>query len=318
MRTRRRPAPAREDEPRADQARPGAPGQDRPTREDRARAEPRAGHRREHDAREQDPEARQRPRRTITERKRDAIADVGLYRAVSYTDLSERHFDGHPYATRRSVNYMIRAGLIEEHEATGPQGHTFTVLTATERGRDAAQRAAVDAGHVPEQQTWTGLVKPAELSHDTAVYRAALDERARIEAEGGRVTRVRIDAELKATSPPRPRRRAPRAATARRTRRSSQPRTTSGCTSSITTRCCIPTRSSRLRTPTDVSGRVNVEMVSDHYHAAAIAAKAGAGYAMHGSSRSATRKIARALARETDAGRGGGPSQPGRDGSVEL
>ena len=66
------------------------------------------------------------------------------------------------------------------------------------------------------------------------------------------------------------------------------------------------------------SGRVNVEIVSDHYHAAAIAAKAGAGYAMHGSNRSATRKIARALARETDAGRGGGPSQPGRDGSVEL
>ena len=67
-----------------------------------------------------------------------------------------------------------------------------------------------------------------------------------------------------------------------------------------------------------VSGRVNVEIISDHYHAAAIAAKAGAGYALHGSSRSATRKIARALARETDAGRGGGPSPPGRDGSVEL
>ena len=41
-------------------------------------------------------------------------------------------------------------------------------------------------------------MKPAELSHDTAVYRAALGERARIEADGGRVVRVRIDAELKA------------------------------------------------------------------------------------------------------------------------
>ena len=181
----------------------------RPTRADRTRQE-RAGHRatpdsqtrttghrREHDARTQDPEARHRPRRSRTERTRDAVADVGLYRAVSYTDLSDQHFDGHPYATRRSVNHMIRAGLIEEHEATGPEGQTFTVLTATERGRDAAQRAAVDAGHVPEQQTWSGMVKPAELSHDTAVYRAALDERARIEAEGGRVTRVRLDAELK-------------------------------------------------------------------------------------------------------------------------
>ena len=129
------PRPAREDAPRADQARLGAPGQDRPAREDRARDEPRAGHRREHDARE-------RPRRSIAERKRDALADVGLYRAVSYTDLSERHFDAHPYAARRAVNHMIRGGLIEEHEATGPEGHTFTVLTATALGKDAAQRAA--------------------------------------------------------------------------------------------------------------------------------------------------------------------------------
>ena len=67
-----------------------------------------------------------------------------------------------------------------------------------------------------------------------------------------------------------------------------------------------------------VSGRVNVEIVSDHYHAAAIAAKAAAGYALHGNSRSAAMKIGRALARETDAGRGGGSPQAGRDGSVEL
>ena len=99
------------------------------------------------------------------DRKREAVAVVALYRAVSYTDLSDTHFDGHPYATRRAVNHLVRAGLIEEHEATGPEGHRFTVLTATDLGRDA--------GYVPEQQAWTGLVKPAELSHDTAVYRAA-------------------------------------------------------------------------------------------------------------------------------------------------
>ena len=305
------PRPAREDAPRADQARPGAPGQDRPAREDRARDEPRAGHRREHDARE-------RPRRSIAERKRDALADVGLYRAVSYTDLSERHFDAHPYAARRAVNHMIRGGLIEEHEATGPEGHTFTVLTATALGKDAAQRAAVDAGHVPEQQTWTGLVKPAELSHDTAVYRAALDERARIEAEGGRVTRVRIDAELKAT-----------VATATEKARAEggdraadeAKRTAAhdlGLHVVNNDQVLYPDAQLDIEDADGRSGRVNVEIVSDHYHAAAIAAKAGAGYALHGSSRSATRKIARALARETDAGRGGGPSQPGRDGSVEL
>ena len=278
------PRPAREDVPRADQARPGAPGQDGPAREDRARDEPRAGHRREHDARE-------RPRRSIAERKRDALADVGLYRAVSYTDLSERHFNAHPYAARRAVNHMIRVGLIEEHEATGPEGNTFRVLTATELGKDAGHRAAVDAGHVPEQRTWTGLVKPAELSHDTAVYRAALDERARIEAEGG--DRAADEAKRTAAHD-------------------------LGLHVVNHDQVLYPDAQLDIEDADGRSGRVNVEMVSDHYHAAAIAAKAAAGYALHGSSRSATRKIARALARETDAGRGGGPSQPGRDGSVEL
>ena len=335
--------PARDDHAKDDQTRPvtarsGAPGHTRATADEPARdgenrpqepAGPRehpewiqqtrtTGHRREHDARAHDPEARHRPRRSRTERTRDAVADVGLYRAVSYTDLSDQHFDGHPYATRRNVNHMIRAGLIEEHEATGPAGQTFTVLTATERGRDAAQRAAVDAGHVPEQQTWSGIVKPAELSHDTAVYRAALDERARIEAEGGRVTRVRLDAELKATV----------ATATEKARAEGGDRAAHeaklaaahdlGLHVVNNEQVLYPDAQLDIEDADGVSGRVNVEIVSDHYHAAAIAAKAGAGFAMHGSSRSATRKIARALAREADSGPGGGEARAGRDGSVEL
>ena len=297
------PRPARADPTPDDRARPGARGPDHPAREDRARE--RAGHRREHDARAQAAEARHRPRRTRTERTRDAIADVGLYRAVSYTDLSEQHFDGHPFTTRRLVTQMKHAGLIEEHEATGPHGNTFKVLTATERGKDAAHRAAVDAGHAPEQQTWTGLVKPAELSHDTAVYRAALDER------------QRIDAELKAI-----------VATATETARAEGgDRAADAARVTAAHELGLPVEDDRVLYPDAqldiedrdaVSGRVNVEVVSDHYHAAAIAAKAGAGFAMHGSSRSATRKIARALARETDSGPGGGEPRAGRKGSVEL
>ena len=285
----------------------------RAPRQDRAKPDARTdGHRREYTAREAQP----RDRRTRTDRDRDAIADVGMYRAVSYTDLSEQHYDNHPYVTRRAVTRMVRAGLMEEHEATGPQGNTFTVLTATARGRDAAHRAALDAGHVPEQETWTGLVKPAELSHDTAVYRGALDERARIEAEGGRVVRVRLDAELKS-----------RVATATETARAAGgDRAAETAKAAAAQELGLPMQDGHVMYPDaqldiedrdGIGGRVNVEIASDHYHAAAIAAKAGAGFALHGSSRSATRKIARALARETDSGPGGG-SGPGRDGSVEL
>ena len=289
----------------------------RAPRQDRAKPDARTdGHRREYTAREAQP----RDRRTRTDRDRDAIADVGMYRAVSYTDLSEQHYDNHPYVTRRAVTRMVRAGLMEEHEATGPQGNPFTVLTATARGRDAAHRAALDAGHVPEQETWTGLVKPAELSHDTAVYRGALDERARIEAEGGRVVRVRLDAELKS-----------RVATATETARAAGgDRAAETATAAAAQELGLPLTDGHVMYPDaqldiedsdGIGGRVNVEIASDHYHAAAIAAKAGAGFALHGSSRSATRNIGRALgraaARETDSGPGGG-SGPGRDGSVEL
>ena len=297
--------------PRAPRTRPDA--QARPT-----------GHRREHDARAREPEARDRhpARRTIADRKREAVADVALYRAVSYTDLSDQHFDGHPYATRRAVNHLVRAGLVEEHEAQGPEGHSFTVLTATDLGREAGQRAAVDAGHVPEQQTWTGVVKPAELSHDTAVYRAALDERARLEADGGRVTRVRLDAELKASV----------ATATERARADGGDRAAHAAKLAAADdlglhvvnhdQVMYPDAQLDIEDAAGVSGRVNVEIVSDHYHASAIVAKAAAGYALHGSSRSASanigRTLGRAAARETDSGPGGGSPSAGRDGSVEL
>ena len=170
--------PARDDHAKDDQARqvtarPGAPGHTRATADEPARdgedrpqkpandqgfeqepAGPRehpewtqqtrtTGHRREHDARAHDPEARHRPRRSRTERTRDAVADVGLYRAVSYTDLSDQHFDGHPYATRRSVNHLIRAGLIEEHEATGPHGRS---VHGPHRDRTRARRRPARGG----------------------------------------------------------------------------------------------------------------------------------------------------------------------------
>ena len=237
---------------------------------------------------------------------------------MSYTDLSDTHFDGHPYTTRRLVTQMIRAGLIEEHEATGPRGNTFTVLTATARGREAAHRAAVDAGHVPEQQTWSWAREARRaVARHGRVSRRAWTSGQRIEAEGGRVTRVRIDAELKATV----------ATATEKARAEGGDRAADAAKRAAATELGLPMQDDRVLYPDaqldiedrdGMSGRVHVEIASDHYHAAAIAAKAGAGFAMHGSSRSATRKIARALARETDSGPGGGEPHAGRDGSVEL
>ena len=85
----------------------------------------RSGHRREYDP-------RSTKRQTFQERTDRAVADVGVYRSVAIRDLAEAHFEGHPYAARRAVERMVRAGHVREHTVELPRfgGH----LTIWEKG----------------------------------------------------------------------------------------------------------------------------------------------------------------------------------------
>ena len=149
----------------------------------------RDGHRREYDPRSE--------RQNFQDRIDRAVADVGVYRSVATRDLAEAHFEGHPFAARRAVERMVRAGHVREHTACGPQGGAFKVLTLTERGVERAERVARDQGLDQKQKAWAGLVKPNELQHDVAVFRAARMEQARLFEQGAVLKRIRIDAELK-------------------------------------------------------------------------------------------------------------------------
>ena len=71
------------------------------------------------------------------------------------------------------------------------------MLTLTERGVERAERIARDQGLDKEQKAWSGLVKPGELQHGAAVFRAARIEQVRLLEQGAVLKRVRIDAELK-------------------------------------------------------------------------------------------------------------------------
>ena len=67
-----------------------------------------------------DPVDPSRDRLTYQDRLDRALVDAGLYRAVSFRDLAEAHFDGHPYVARRAVNQWIRPGAFKETTARGP------------------------------------------------------------------------------------------------------------------------------------------------------------------------------------------------------
>ena len=212
---------------------------------------------------------------------------------------------------------MIRDGHMREHQAKGPRGGTYKVLTLTEAGARKARDYAVEQGFDKEQQTWSGLVKRGELSHDTAVYRAARIEQRRLLQQGARIRRVRIDAEMKkqvARATERARATEGRAAADAARRKAAQDLE-------------LPIQKGRVVYPDAQieyldsegrSGRVNVEIASEHYSGRTITAKARAGFQMHGSGGRAIAAIRRVLGNGGRDGRGGAPARGGREGSIEL
>ncbi len=259
----------------------------------------RDGHRRE-----VDPRARGE-RVSFRERSERALADVGVYRSVSFRDLAEAHFGGHPYTTRRAVNRWIRAGLMREHNARGPKGGTFKVLMLTRKGTKQARRAAVNRGLNPNQRTWSGLVKRSELSHDTEVYRACGLERRRLASHGATVVRIRIDSELKSAVARRSERarvqEGKEAADAARRRTAEE----LGLPVDEQGRVLYPDAQIEYTDQHGRTGRVNVEVASNNYRDKAIVAKSAAGFAIHATGAARTR-VLKAL--------GSGPGE-GNDGT---
>ena len=220
------------------------------TRDDSRREEPRrTGHRREVDPRHQ-------PRQSFAERKELALTDVAVFRTVSVRDLAAARFGGHPFTTRKAINSMVKSGWMKEHTAKGPQGRSFKVLTVTPQGAARAKELAATQGR-SRQVTWSGLVKRSELRHDVAVYRAGMAEQAKLEARGCRVVRIRIDAEMKREIA---RATASRAAAMERRRVADQ----LGLPVQQG-RVLVPDAQIEYRDEEGRTGRVNVEVVSEHY-----------------------------------------------------
>ena len=286
----------------------------------RPEARPRRDHAKEREDRERDGHRREydprgTKRQSFQDRTDRAIADVGMYRNVAYRDVVDAHFEGHPYAARRAVDQMVRAGHVREHNAEGPQGGSYKVLTLTERGVERAERVARDQGLDSQQKAWSGLVKPGELQHDVAVFRAARIEQMKLLEQGATIKRIRIDAELK--------REIARASETSRARGGKA--AADAARLEAAEALGLSVKNGRVEYPDaqleylDVEGRggrVNVEVATEHYSAKSIAAKAAAGFAVHGSSGRAAARIARSLGQDEGGGGGGGG---GRDkGSIEL
>ncbi len=247
----------------------------------------RNGHRREHAA------SRDAGSVSFLERCAGALADIGVHGTVSYRDLADARFGGHPYTTRRAVNAWIRDGIVTETRATGPRGNAFKVLSLTRKGVAQVRRLAAEHGMDPGQEIRVARVRPSEAAHDTAIYRACRKEREQLEAHGATVRRVRLDAELKSSvaraSEAVRRKEGKRAADAERHRIARE----LGLPIDAAGRVLYPDAQIEYADAEGRSGRVNIEAVSGNYRERSVRAKAAAGFRLHANGLAAAKLIQR-------------------------
>ena len=245
----------------------------------------RDGHRREHAA------SRDRGSTSFRERCRGALADIGVYGAVSYRDLAEAHFGGHPYTTRRAVNAWVRDGLAQETRVTEPRGNPFKVLTLTSKGVAEARLRAAERGMDPGQEIRAARLRRSEVAHDTAIYRACRQEHQRLLERGAAVLRVRLDGELKSAVAHRSE--SARAKGARRAADAERHRVARelGLPVDARGRVLYPDAQIEYTDADGRTGRINIEVASGNYRAHSVRAKAAAGFVLHANGPAAARLL---------------------------
>ena len=274
--------------------------------------DPRTGHRREL--------GRTRHKgRDMTERTHACLQDVGLYRCASHRDLVEAHFSGNRFAAAKGLDRLVRSGAMRQHHARGPNGGTFTIYTLTRPGAALAQRLAVKRGLDPEQRAWAGMVKPREAAHDADVAKACRKEIEVLTAQGARLRRILIDAELKGIL-------AKRGETARaRQGKEEADRARRKAADELHLPCDdhghvqIPDAQIQYVDEAGNLGRVNVEVASDHYREASVKAKSAGGFSMHGGKSGQAPNTRTSLSSPGGGGgRRGGGRGSGDPASVEI
>ena len=154
------------------------------------------------DAGRRDREREQVRRRSQGARMCEVLELLAKLRVVSYRSVVDAAFDGHPHTARRGIGALEEQGLIERRSVrpigSKPNGaaKSFQVLALTAKGAEVCDRKRREAGK-PGGRVWSGFVRPREFAHDAAVSDLVLSVQERVEACGGAVRGVRMEAELK-------------------------------------------------------------------------------------------------------------------------
>jgi hypothetical protein len=121
------------------------------------------------------------------------LTDLGTFRVVREGDLIKGVYRGDATLARADFRSLRQQGLIRSITFQSLRGGASRVHTLTGEGHNLVVSRN---GGKPQFFYW-GVVKPSEVEHDSLLYRAYLNERHRIQDQGGSVKRVVLDYELK-------------------------------------------------------------------------------------------------------------------------
>lgn len=129
------------------------------------------------------------------------LLEVGKFRVISSADLAQSLYAGNDGRLKRDLLYLRQNRLVDVHvlnarrDGRAEDVKRFEAVTLTKTARKFIEKN----GELQQgQRVYSGLVKPREAEHDSQIYRAYMKEVKRIEGEGGRNPRVKLDFELKA------------------------------------------------------------------------------------------------------------------------
>ena len=123
------------------------------------------------------------------------LADIGAFRVIKTEDLVQYRYGGDDRQARRDLKHLVAQGLVQRR-TTYPARNVYVALTRSGQRYIEHNRPANAA---PRQVFYHGFVKRREARHDAGIYQLYQRESERITRAGGKVNRVILDFELKAS-----------------------------------------------------------------------------------------------------------------------
>ena len=122
------------------------------------------------------------------------LTELGKFRVVSVQDLARFAYAGDHERFRNDLRNLTEQGLVQRRGTSAFKKESRPVLTLTKQGERLIRRHGLVS---EEQAIYSGLVKPKEADHDSALFKLYQKAAAEIESKGGKVLRVQLDYELK-------------------------------------------------------------------------------------------------------------------------